>query len=238
MSIYEEENANDARLPNFVDLARVNPAMLVPAIVTAILTTVLFEGIASNRGSQKTGAFRAIELGVFLTCLIDAANFVAAVTLDGSSRSGRLQIFGSLIHGLAAFFWRLSLSYLGRGSGNEALGAVVHSSLFVILGEILETTAIVLTLQRDYLVPAICLVVVTPILGVIWFCNVLGAESDDCASTTIRQPVMVTGSMLYTGIVTIATIQDRRNIYLLFPEVPFDAIEHVVVSCIGDESGG
>jgi hypothetical protein len=244
MSIYEEDDANDARLPNFVDLARVNPAMLVPAVVTATLATFIFDGIANKLGNQKSRPFRATELVVFLTTLIDAANFVAAVTLDRSSSSGRLQIFGSLIHGLAAFFWRLFLWHHDAGDAVGAFCVVVTSSIFVILGELLETTAIVLTIQQDLLVPAICLVVVTPLLGTLWlalvFCDVcIGRDGrwtvDDVK--TSRQPVMAIGSMLYIGIVTIAAVQDWRNIYLLLPEVPFDAIEHMVISCTGDVRG-
>ena len=236
-----EEDGGDEdseRLQNFVDLARVNAALLVPAFAAAVMTTGILKAMYEIYGRKEEGTkrrFRVVAVGVFLTTLLDSGNAVSAMTLESESTAGRLQIVGSFMHGLFSFFWRLfGMEIIGtppqNGQPNIHIGLVIISSILLGVGEVLETTAIMLTLSSKYFVPALCLVSMTPCLACIWIGIV--TNEDPITMEKLRRPVVLTSEVLYIGIVTIATIQNWENIFLLFPEVPLDLIEHCAIASI------
>jgi hypothetical protein len=237
----------EGRLKNFVDLARENAAMLVPALVAAILATSLFHAMAvtTNNRNNQSKTFTATRVGVFFTTLIDSGNIVSSLTLDRSSTAGKLQISGAFLHVIASFFWRLVAH--GPWSKHDDYCPIFVSSAFVIIGEIIETVAVILTLSEKYFVPAVCLVSAAGMLGSIWFCVELGKASEESTGTAdehhkvlarLRRPVVWVGELLYSGTIAIATVQDWRNIFLMFPEVPMDVLEHFIISYQSNNEAG
>lgn len=255
----DNDGDEETRLQNFVDLARVNLAFLVPALAAAVLATLLLQrlrNLSKHAQEVDVGMYRATMAGVFFTTLLDTGNIIAALTLERSSVAGILQITGASLHVLGAFHWRFTgLELLGlvvkhpaasisrldgnaRQNQNALLQTFNCCSVVIILGEATETTAVVLTLEEKFLIPAICLVAITAVLGTFLLCVSMGALDATRTGRMVtytdvlnkRFPVVIVGEILFIGIVTIATIQDWRNIFLLFPEVPVDIIEHFVVS--------
>ena len=71
---------NGERLQNFVDLLRINMAMIVPAVAAAIFVAAIFRAVVDNRDLTNDPSFIPTLTGTFFTTLLDAGNIVAALT--------------------------------------------------------------------------------------------------------------------------------------------------------------
>ena len=136
--------------------------------------------------------------------------------------AGILQISGASLHVVGSFFWRLyAYNLVGEGPSCE----LYFWSTVVIVGELVETTAITLTLDDDFFVTALCLLGTCGVLGPILLGST--ATNDLCK---LRRSVVWVGEILYIGSVAIATVQNAKNTWLLFPEVPLDFVEEFTVT--------
>lgn len=212
---YEE----DGRLPNFADLASINSAMLVPPIVIAILATMLFKHVARRCIGIDTqnASSHSIQLCVvFLTTLLDLANVIVALTLQTTSPSDSVQIGGSLTHGLTGFFWKRSCYILqpcrcppipchckpvchcwrsagDDGNRDDPSGRILSSFHQPHCACQRSLATMTISMRR--------------------------------MTSRKRMPKLYADQLSHleqcyiSGVVTIATVQDCRNIYLLFPAV-------------------
>ena len=109
-------------------------------------------------------------------------------------------------------------------------------SLMMVGGEIVESVAVLLTLDSRFIVPAISLLGVVGVLGSLWACSsacVHGSKLESVENQIL--PAVILGQVLYVGVVTIATVQNVNNVFLLLPEVPLDIIEERVANRIARE---